>query len=129
MDREVLTMPARTDEPELLMPGEVAALFGVKPVTVKRWALAGKLTPVKTPGGWRRYRADEVLALRERGPDSLELLTRAQVAQLLQVPPKRITRWAKVGKLTPVDTLGGHHRYRADQVRALVATSQSEAAR
>lgn len=47
----------------LLTPREVAALFRVDPKTVTRWANAGKLTVVRTLGGQRRYRAEEVLAL------------------------------------------------------------------
>jgi excisionase family DNA binding protein len=40
---------------ELLRPREVAALFGVRPTTIARWAREGKLTPLRTPGGHRRY--------------------------------------------------------------------------
>jgi predicted site-specific integrase-resolvase len=36
--------------PRLLIPGEVAAIFGVYPKTVNRWGRAGKLTVVKTLG-------------------------------------------------------------------------------
>ena len=46
----------------LLMPAEVASLFRVDPKTVTRWAKAGKLVSIRTLGGHRRYRADEVLA-------------------------------------------------------------------
>lgn len=49
----------------LLTPGEVARLFGVDPKTVSRWADAGKLNALRTLGGHRRYRADEVQALLE----------------------------------------------------------------
>lgn len=48
---------------ELLTPGEVAEMFGVNPKTVTRWANAGKLTPIRTLGGHRRYRASEIHAL------------------------------------------------------------------
>jgi excisionase family DNA binding protein len=44
----------------LLRPREVAALFGVRPSTIARWAREGKLTPMLTPGGHRRYRPAEV---------------------------------------------------------------------
>jgi excisionase family DNA binding protein len=44
---------------------EVAALFHVVPKTVTRWAHAGKLGFVRTPGGHRRYRETEVRALYE----------------------------------------------------------------
>lgn len=48
---------------ELMPPGEVAELFGVDPKTVSRWADAGKLDALRTLGGHRRYRAEEVHAL------------------------------------------------------------------
>jgi predicted site-specific integrase-resolvase len=49
--------------PRLYLPGEVAALFRVDPVTVTRWGNTGKLTAIRLPGGHRRYLADEVDAL------------------------------------------------------------------
>lgn len=48
------------------------------------------------------------------------LLTPAEVASLFRVDPKTVTRWAKAGKLTSIRTLGGHRRYRADEVYALL---------
>lgn len=45
--------------PQQLSPGEVAALFGVNPKTVIRWAQEGKLTAIRTPGGHRRFPADQ----------------------------------------------------------------------
>jgi excisionase family DNA binding protein len=47
----------------LLTPSEVASLFRVDPKTVTRWAKAGKLTPIRTLGGHRRYRKSEVQLL------------------------------------------------------------------
>ena len=55
------TMPG--DAEALMTPAEVATAFRVDPQTVSRWAKAGKLTSVRTPGGHRRYRAGEVQAL------------------------------------------------------------------
>lgn len=55
------------EPPRLLTPGEVAELFGVDPRTVTRWARAGKLHPLRTPGGHRRYHASEVQDLIEAG--------------------------------------------------------------
>ena len=46
----------------LLTPGEVAALFRVDPKTVTRWAAAGRIGSIRTPGGHRRFRESEVLA-------------------------------------------------------------------
>jgi hypothetical protein len=38
-----------------LTPGQVAGLYGVDSKTVTRWAKAGKLDCIRTPGGQRRY--------------------------------------------------------------------------
>ncbi len=54
-------------EESLLTPAEVAAMFRVDPKTVTRWAVAGKLTAVRTLGGHRRYRTGEVLDLLRMG--------------------------------------------------------------
>ena len=51
----------------LLTPGEVAAMFRVDPKTVTRWATAGRIGSIRTPGGHRRFREEEVRALL-RGP-------------------------------------------------------------
>ena len=48
---------------ELLTPGEVAAQFGVSAKTVARWAKAGKVMVIHTPGGHRRYPKADVEAL------------------------------------------------------------------
>lgn len=47
----------------LLTPGEVANLFRVDPKTVTRWATAGRIGSIRTPGGHRRFRESEVHAL------------------------------------------------------------------
>lgn len=58
------TLPGTADP--LLTTGEVAALFRVDPKTVTRWAKMGRLTAIRTLGGHRRYREEEVNRLRER---------------------------------------------------------------
>jgi excisionase family DNA binding protein len=53
--------PAANDG--LLTPAEVAAILFVDPKTVTRWARAGKLEAIRTPGGHRRYQRSDVLAI------------------------------------------------------------------
>ena len=55
--------------------------------------------------------------------DSQVLMTPAEVASLFRVDPKTVTRWADAGKLTAVRTLGGHRRYRQDEVQNLLVAS------
>ena len=55
---------AQADHTErLLTPGEVAGMFRVDPKTVTRWASAGRLGSIRTPGGHRRFRESEVRGL------------------------------------------------------------------
>ncbi len=44
----------------LLTPREVAQQLGVSPVTVRHWALDGKLEFISTPGGHRRFLQEQV---------------------------------------------------------------------
>ncbi len=56
--------PTTTPRPEpLLTPAEVAAMFRVAPKTVTRWAAAGRIGSIRTPGGHRRYFGPEIRAL------------------------------------------------------------------
>ncbi|TDA28618.1 MAG: hypothetical protein DSO01_00080 [Archaeoglobi archaeon] len=45
---------------KLYTTGEVAKIFGVSYVTVKKWAYSGKIKYIKTPGGKYRYPESEV---------------------------------------------------------------------
>lgn len=47
-------------------------------------------------------------------------LTRGEVARLFEVSPATVARWAREGRLPHVSTLGGHRRYRAQEVLAIV---------
>jgi len=56
-------MDSSPEAGSLLTPAEVATMFRVDPKTVTRWAKAGKLHPIRTLGGHRRYREAEVREL------------------------------------------------------------------
>ena len=55
-----MTVTTSSNAERLLTPGEVAALFRVDPKTVTRWASAGRIGSIRTPGGHRRFRESEV---------------------------------------------------------------------
>ena len=57
-----------------------------------------------------------------------KLLTPSEVAAIFRVDPKTVTRWAKVGKLSSIRTLGGHRRFREAEVRDLLARAQEQGA-
>lgn len=52
---------------------EVAELLGVSKITIRRWADRGFLSPLRTPGGHRRFLKDEVLKLYQRNQFLIEM--------------------------------------------------------
>jgi excisionase family DNA binding protein len=66
-----------TDEP-LLTPAEVADLWNVCTKTVARWANAGRLTAIRTPGGTRRFLEAEVRGLLQSDRDRQRAACAAQ---------------------------------------------------
>lgn len=83
--------PRAPQRDRLLTPGEVATLFRVDPKTVTRWASAGRIGSIRTPGGHRRFRESEVRALL-RGESELPAVpqqpTASTVDQAARVLPR-----------------------------------------
>jgi excisionase family DNA binding protein len=48
-------------------------------------------------------------------------LTSGEVADLLRIDPKTVTRWCIQGRVTSIKTPGGHRRIPAAHVRAILA--------
>ena len=70
------------------------------------------------------------MAAQGKGNASMEAssyLRTAEVADLLYVSPKTVSRWAKEGKLPFMKTLGGHRRYPAAKIRELAEELREEA--
>ena len=54
-----------------------------------------------------------------------ELLTPAEVAEMFRVNPKTVTRWARAGKISAIRTLGGHRRFRRDEIEAQLRSQET----
>jgi excisionase family DNA binding protein len=54
-------------------------------------------------------------------------LRTGEVAEILSVSPKTVSRWAKEGKLPFLKTLGGHRRYPEAEIRELAEELRVEA--
>jgi excisionase family DNA binding protein len=63
----------------------------------------------------------QAAATSRRSPSYLRA---AEVADILHVSPKTVSRWAKESKLPFLKTLGGHRRYPAAEIRQLAAELQ-----
>lgn len=48
------------------------------------------------------------------------LMTPSEVAKAFGVDVKTVTRWARAGKISSLRTLGGHRRFRASEISALL---------
>jgi excisionase family DNA binding protein len=54
------------------------------------------------------------------------LLTPGEVARLFRVDTTTVRRWAELGKITAVRTIGGQRRYNADEILALLNGTAEE---
>jgi excisionase family DNA binding protein len=54
-----------TEADELLATAAAARVLGVHPQTLRTWEAAGAIKAVRTPGGRRRFRLGDLMALRE----------------------------------------------------------------
>ena len=57
-------------------------------------------------------------------PDPPSYLHAEEVADILQVSPTTVSRWAKEGRLPFLKTLGGHRRYPEADIRQLAKELQ-----
>ena len=55
-----------------------------------------------------------------------EYLTPGEVARILHVSPKTINRWANEKRIPCIVTLGGHRRFRRDDVMAVSVRMSGE---
>ncbi|HJU03126.1 MAG TPA: helix-turn-helix domain-containing protein [Actinomycetes bacterium] len=66
------------------------------------------------------------MAAQRKGNEEPSFLRPAEVAELLSVSPKTVSRWAKEGKLPFLKTLGGHRRYPEAAIQELVDVQRQE---
>jgi excisionase family DNA binding protein len=83
--------------------------------------------PALPPGSAARKGC--AVAAQPRGkaaPTAPSHLRAAEVADILHVSPKTVSRWAKEGKLPFLKTLGGHRRYPEAEIRQLAEGLREE---
>ena len=67
----MVTSPRQLTEPPALLPiGEAARQLGVSVDTLRRWSNAGRMPTITLPNGQRRYRTEDIAALRDQGKAS-----------------------------------------------------------
>jgi excisionase family DNA binding protein len=79
------------------------------------WFLSGRYGGQETP------LIGDMMTASERN----ELLTPAEVAVLFRVNPKTVTRWARAGKISAIRTLGGHRRFRREEIESVLRSEEA----
>jgi excisionase family DNA binding protein len=75
---------------------------------MNNWSIPG---PAPLPGSAARKGCAVAAHPSKAATTPLSYLRAAEVADILHVSPKTVSRWAKEGKLPFLKTLGGHRRY------------------
>jgi excisionase family DNA binding protein len=57
-----------------------------------------------------------------------ELLTPAEAARKLGVTPNTVTRWSRAGKISAIQTMGGHRRFRRAEIERVLSEANLLAA-
>ncbi len=52
--------------------------------------------------------------------DDADLLTPAEAARRLGVTPNTVTRWSRAGRISAIQTMGGHRRFRRDEIERVL---------
>ena len=102
--------------------GELLGLVSIIILFVQRYRPNNRSTPGPAPQPASAARKGCAVAAQPSGkaaPDLPRYLHTAEVADILHVSPKTVSRWAKEGKLPFLKTLGGHLRYPAAEIRQL----------
>ena len=103
---DILLDPNNSDR--LLTPNELMEQFDIHPQTLKQWMDDGQINYIETPTGRPRFLKSKVLSLpREDGVEGEILLTPTQVAAVLSVNPRTVTRMAENGEIDSIPTTEG----------------------
>jgi excisionase family DNA binding protein len=114
----VLFVPAPDTAPRTVCAAGSPSVSDVPPIITGPGAAAGA----------RRTKGCAVAAQpsNKAAATSPSYLRAAEVADILHVSPKTVSRWAKEGKLPFLKTLGGHRRYPEAEIRELAEGLREE---
>ena len=102
-------MSARNNK-QIYTIGEAARYLVKSIMTLRRWVTAGKITCIKTPGGFRRFTHDELERVKEFGPLPLSspVITAKEATHEMGVSKQTIKRWGEKGKVNLIKDNTNH---------------------
>src|SRR3990167_1654455 len=96
-------------EKEIYSIGEAAQYLGRSIMTLRRWVAAGKISCIKTKGGFRRFHIEELQRVKEHGPlPASEVVSAQDASQELGGSKQTIKRWGQRGKIKVVKDTTNH---------------------
>jgi len=106
-------------QPALLTIKNSSNLLGISTKTLRRWEKSGKIQAIRTVGGHRRFRLEDLNNLKGKKPQrqTQSLIAINNAAEDLGVSEKTIRRWEKEGKMESVRTAGGHRRFTTEAIQ------------
>jgi excisionase family DNA binding protein len=137
--RRGLLEPPAPDPVPLPTPTEVGARFdGPAALESRVVALESQVVELDVIDLVRASERDRDMEPRRRprspGPgrveipvESDELLTPAEAARKLGVTPNTVTRWSRAGKISAIQTMGGHRRFRLSEIERVLCDGSTTA--
>lgn len=129
----------------LLEIGQAADTIGVSPSTLRNWEAKGRISATRTPSGRRKYRREDVLALRRPGASSVidtasndeereaaiklvnSTYSSAAAATLLNVSLETLRRWRDQGRIKACEQrLHGQIVYPRETIDNLIAAQHGD---
>lgn len=121
MDRWLRQLTKREQRALLAMARQLSAMLGQLRRPVERGDSAPVIRPIVPPPPARASRASSRGSAAAEAP---QLLRSHEVATIFDVTERTVINWAAAGKLPSLRTIGGHLRFRRDDVMRLLSGSE-----
>ncbi|HLI52836.1 MAG TPA: helix-turn-helix domain-containing protein [Acidimicrobiales bacterium] len=121
MDRWLRQLTKREQRALLAMARQLSAMLGQLRRPVERSDSVPAIRPIAPPSAGRVQRAGSRGSAAAEAP---QLLRSHEVATIFDVTERTVINWAAAGKLPSLRTIGGHLRFRRDDVMRLLSGSE-----
>ena len=112
---------------KLFSVSQASEFLNISIDTLRRWDKKGKLVPVRTAGGSRRYHLNQLEAFKSTGgtsPDLSQMLTIKEAAQKFGVSAITLRRWDKAGKIKFVRDESNYRRISISEIKKFLGEDE-----
>ncbi|MBI5400054.1 MerR family DNA-binding transcriptional regulator, partial [Candidatus Saganbacteria bacterium] len=114
---------------KLFSVSQASKFLNVSIDTLRRWDKKGKLVPIRTAGGSRRYHLNQLEAFKVSGgtsPDLDQMLTIKEAAQKFGVSAITLRRWDKTGKIKFVRDESNYRRISISEIKKFLGENDEK---